>query len=205
MFGKKDSKKFIKIFFATDIHGSDICFRKFLNAASYYKVDALVLGGDLTGKMIVPIVERPDGKFETSFLGNVTTVDNAEGAKQLEEKIRNTGFYPYITNSNEMKELQSDKKKIDELFQNVMLETLGKWVKFAEEILKPQGKKIYITGGNDDPFSIEPILNKSNYAVNPEGKIVDIGEFQMISSGYSNMTPWKCPRDIEDTVLGEKI
>ena len=205
MFGKKDSKKFVKIFFATDIHGSDICFRKFLNAAAYYKVDALVLGGDLTGKMIVPIVEKSDGKFETNFLGNAITVDNSDGAKKLEEKIRNTGFYPYMTNSSEMKELQSDKSKVDDLFQKVMLETLERWLGFAEEILKHQGKKIYITGGNDDPFSIEPVLNKSNYVVNPEGKIVDIDEFQMISSGYSNMTPWKCPRDVEDTVLSEKI
>jgi len=202
----KEQKKFKKIFFATDIHGSEVCFRKFLSAGSYYKVDTLVLGGDITGKMIVPIVERSDGKFESNFLGGMVTTDSRDEAKKLEEKIRNSGFYPYVTNSAEMKELQSDKSKVDGLFQKVMLETLERWLQLAEEVLKPQNKTIYITGGNDDPFSIEPVLNKSNFVTNPEGRIVTIdGEYQMISSGYSNMTPWKCPRDVEDDVLNEKI
>ena len=46
----------MKIFFATDIHGSEVCWRKFLNAAAFYKADLVVLGGDVTGKAMVPIV-----------------------------------------------------------------------------------------------------------------------------------------------------
>ena len=46
----------MKMFFATDIHGSEICWRKFLNAAAFYKADLVVLGGDVTGKVMVPII-----------------------------------------------------------------------------------------------------------------------------------------------------
>jgi Icc-related predicted phosphoesterase len=31
-----------KIFFATDIHGSDVCLRKFLNAGRFYGVDQIL-------------------------------------------------------------------------------------------------------------------------------------------------------------------
>ncbi|MCL6544390.1 MAG: nickel-dependent hydrogenase large subunit, partial [Bryobacteraceae bacterium] len=51
--GPDDMKR---IFFSTDIHGSDVCFRKFLSCAKHLQADALILGGDLTGKMVVPIV-----------------------------------------------------------------------------------------------------------------------------------------------------
>ena len=30
-----------KLFFATDIHGSDICWSKFLNAGKFYEADVL--------------------------------------------------------------------------------------------------------------------------------------------------------------------
>ena len=46
-----------RLFFATDIHGSETCFLKFLNTPKFYKADVLILGGDLTGKMVIPIVE----------------------------------------------------------------------------------------------------------------------------------------------------
>jgi Icc-related predicted phosphoesterase len=52
-----------RIFFTSDVHGSDVCFLKFVNAAKFYQANILILGGDMTGKMIVPIVEQGDGSF----------------------------------------------------------------------------------------------------------------------------------------------
>ena len=37
----------VTLFFATDLHGSEVCFRKFVNAARFYNADVLVLGGDI--------------------------------------------------------------------------------------------------------------------------------------------------------------
>ena len=40
----------MRMFFATDIHGSEVCWKKFLNSGAHYKADVVVLGGDMTGK-----------------------------------------------------------------------------------------------------------------------------------------------------------
>jgi len=58
-----------RIFFATDIHGSERAFRKFTNAGKFYGVDALILGGDLTGKMVVPIIRQP-GVWKVTMQGS---------------------------------------------------------------------------------------------------------------------------------------
>ena len=51
-----------KVFFATDIHGSETCWRKFLNSGKHYEAKVMILGGDMTGKALVPIVEEGPGR-----------------------------------------------------------------------------------------------------------------------------------------------
>ena len=53
----------MRIYFATDIHGSEVCWRKFLNAGRFYNVDTLILGGDVSGKAVVPVVAQPGGGY----------------------------------------------------------------------------------------------------------------------------------------------
>ena len=48
----------LTIFYVADIHGSDVCFRKWLNAGRFYGADVLVIGGDLTGKVLLPDLPR---------------------------------------------------------------------------------------------------------------------------------------------------
>ena len=57
-----------RIFYVADIHGSDRCFRKLLNAAKFYDAQVLMIGGDLTGKMVVAFVENPDGTYRSDWL-----------------------------------------------------------------------------------------------------------------------------------------
>ena len=47
-------RRALRIFFATDVHGSERCFRKFLAAATVYEAEVLLLGGDVAGKGLVP-------------------------------------------------------------------------------------------------------------------------------------------------------
>ena len=51
----------MRLYFATDVHGSEVCWRKFLNAGAFHKADVLIMGGDMTGKAMVPIVATSDG------------------------------------------------------------------------------------------------------------------------------------------------
>jgi Icc-related predicted phosphoesterase len=87
-----------------------------------------------------------------------------------------------------------------------MCDSVSSWIKLAEERLKSSGTKCYISPGNDDTLAIDPIIQSSSYVECPEGKVVMIDDqHEMISCGYSNMTPWNCPRDISEEELGEKI
>lgn len=209
MFQRKASaKKSLKLFFATDIHGSEICFLKFVNAGKFYGADVLVLGGDLTGKMIVPLVETGDGTFACEFLGKNMTLTSEQEVSEMEKNIRFTGFYPYRTNPREMEEISSDKKELDSLFTKLMTESVERWVSLAEERLKDTGIKMYVTGGNDDRFEIDDLLRRSasGHVIDPESDVVDIdGIHEMLSSGWSNPTPWKSPRECSEEELERRL
>src|SRR5256886_16119664 len=81
-----------KIFFATDLHGSEVCWKKFLNAARFYDADVLICGGDMTGKAIVPIVSE-NGHFSVTLGGEHHTV-GAEHVSEVVANIRRTSSYP---------------------------------------------------------------------------------------------------------------
>ena len=196
----------IRLFFASDVHGSEICFRKFVNAGKFYKADVAVLGGDLTGKMIVPIVEQSDGTYKANYMGADHVMKNLEEVERMEETIRLSGFYPYRTSLEEFEELSAQPARLGDLFTHLMVDTVERWVRIAEENLKHTDIKCFIMPGNDDQFEIDSVINESDYVVNPEGKAVSLGgPYEMISTGYVNVTPWNAPRDISEEELAKKI
>ena len=193
-----------RIFFTSDVHGSEVCFMKFLNAAKFYRAQVLVLGGDITGKMIVPIVEQSDGTYLTDFLGSQRIVKNIQERERLEKSIRNTGYYPYVTSKSRMESLTSDKKLVDELFSQVMLEGVRRWVSIAEERLKESRVRCYISPGNDDRFEIDNALRSSPVVLCPEDDLVWLDEcHEMITSGWTNPSPWHTARETTEERLTE--
>lgn len=194
-----------RIFYTTDIHGSEKVFRKFVSAGKFYNANVIICGGDITGKMIIPIIERSDGKFKANFLGQ-DLVLKRDDVRELEKNVRYAGYYPYITNEDEMAKLSANQEKIDELFAKLMVETLERWLRLAEEYLKGTGIKCFVTPGNDDRFDIDRVFDRFDYVVNPEGKVVYVdNHHEMISTGHANITPWKCPRDIPEGDLEKRI
>jgi len=195
-----------KIFFTSDIHGSERVFMKFVNSGKFYEANVLVLGGDLTGKVVVPIVEQGGEAYSARFLGQDMILSTKEELENLMKKIRYTGYYPLVTSSRNAEELSADKKKLDAVFSQLMVERLKSWIKIAEERLGSSGIKCYVMPGNDDRPEIAEALEGSSAVVNPEGKVVKIDPLhEMISLGFSNVTPWSAPRDIADQELGQKI
>ena len=59
------------------IHGSEVCFRKFLAAAKVYQADVIILGGDFAGKASVPVLTQ-DGMLRARVGGEDVTVPEAE-------------------------------------------------------------------------------------------------------------------------------
>jgi Icc-related predicted phosphoesterase len=198
--------KLTKIFFATDIHGSEACFLKFANAGKFYNVDALIMGGDITGKVIVPICRKNNGVYETEFMGSFVKVADEKALSELVKRVRSIGFYPYVTDEDEVAELRDNPRKLDELFSRMMRDTLARWMKEAETRLEGTQVSCFISPGNDDLLGIEDILSSSKRIRCPEGETVHVTEdIEMISTGFANLTPWACPRDISEEELRAKI
>jgi Icc-related predicted phosphoesterase len=194
-----------KLFFATDIHGSDTCMRKFLNAARFYGCDVVVMGGDITGKMIVPIVADSAGTFRARLFGTDEVVD-ADGLAALRKRITDAGYYPYDTEPDEMAELAAEPERVELLFTRVMRETLLRWLALAEERLAGTDTVCLLAPGNDDPPFVDDVLHSSARVINPEGGLVELpGGFTLVSVGYANPTPWDSPRELPEDQLEARI
>ena len=178
---------------------------KFIKAAEFYKADILVLGGDITGKQIIGIEKRPDAYYSYLF-GQEWTAHTPVELDEMESLIRSNGFYPCVVSPDEMKELESDPAKVDALFSKVMTETVERWIHLAEKRFRGTSIKCYISPGNDDHFALDKILSSSDVVIFPEGHVVDLdGVHTMVSCGYANMTPWHCPRDVEEDELRVRL
>src|SRR6266852_3366739 len=177
LFGKKQSGKLLRIFFATDLHGSQHAFRKFINAAKFYEANVLIMGGDVLGKSIIPVVKYRPGRYRATVQGETEEVqtdplalDNLfhELARQrlsdwvdfAESRLKGTGVKCYITGGNDD----------------------------YEDTLLPLQRK--------DLQSV----------VGCEGKEVSISDqHTMISLGLSVPTPWKTPRETDEETLASVI
>ena len=195
------------IFFATDIHGSERCFMKFINAARFYQANVLILGGDITGKAMVPIVQQPGGaSYRANFLGQTASLESEEAVAAFERQVRHAGAYPFRTTAEEVAAMESDRGLVDRLFTRLMVESVQHWCDIAEERLRGTGVRCFIDAGNDDEREIVEVLKQSSYVEMPEGRVVMIDdEHEMVSSGFANITPWHAPRDIPDEELGGLI
>lgn len=196
---------FTRLFYATDVHGSEKAYLKFLNAANFYKAQILVLGGDITGKVIVPLIKGPSG-YSAKFRGVDREAKDESQAQELEKEIRLSGYYPYRTDPDEMRQLQTDEVRVHSIFVQLMLETLQRWVQLAGERLRSSGVKMYMTGGNDDIPEIKAIIRGSDYLIDPEERVVEIdSKHEMISLGWSNPTPWNTPRECSEEEIWRKV
>ena len=194
-----------RVFFITDVHASEKCFRKFLNAAKVYGADSLILGGDITGKVLVPVVERPDGAYDVRLFGKDRIVKK-EGLQQARKELQDAGQYSFVTTPAGLEEIHNDKAKEERVFNEAIVSTLRSWVQLAQERLKGTGVTCYISPGNDDKFEVDQVLVDSGAVVNPENRVVELGPgYEMITLGYANTTPWHSPREVSDEKLGEMI
>ena len=195
-----------RVYFITDVHGSTRCFKKFLNAAKFYSADVLILGGDITGKVMVPIVERTDGGYDCTFQGEEMRLKNRKEVDEMVAKAADSGSYCTVVSKNEFEELSSDPSKVTGLFNRLMVGRVKDWIGLAEERLGKTQVKCFISPGNDDIFQIDPVLSSSSYVVNPEEKVIDIdAHHEMITLGTTNHTPWHSPREVDEADLQKKI
>ncbi|MFH0915385.1 MAG: metallophosphoesterase [bacterium] len=195
-----------RVFFTTDTHGSMVCFRKFINAGKFYDAQVIILGGDITGKKVIPFVRQPDGSFKVNHLDREHVVKPGEQFEAFKRNIVDMGYYPYMTDPEELERLAGDTAAQEAIFRDLMTERIRESLQFAAERLEGTNIRCYVQPGNDDEFEIDALFDGSDNVVNPEGKVIQIdGHYTMISTGYGNITPWRCPRDVPEEQLEAMI
>ncbi|MGZ3616427.1 MAG: metallophosphoesterase family protein [Ktedonobacteraceae bacterium] len=195
----------MRLYFTTDIHGSDICFRKFINSAKFYKAEVLILGGDITGKLIMPIIPAGSDNYTFTWHGEEHCISRTE-LSNATKQLRDAGYYPAILTPEEVKLLQTDQSHVEELFVKLACESINRWMDLAEDRLQGTGIECYISPGNDDPLAIDAILNRGGLVINPEERVVTLrGEWEMISMGTTNITPWNSPRELPEDQLESRL
>jgi Icc-related predicted phosphoesterase len=197
-----------RLFYATDIHGSEITFRKFLNAARFYEVDALVYGGDLMGKLLVPIVRDTGDTWRASLQGKQHHLTSPEELDAFKSRLDTLGFYPYECDPDEYRTYEGDQGAIDALFDRLAKERLAKWVSLAEERLAGSDLRCYLCGGNDDTDEVLSALEEmpQDRVVACEERVVPLDdEHVMATVGYSTPTPWNTPRERSEEDIADSI
>jgi Icc-related predicted phosphoesterase len=195
----------MRLFFATDIHGSETCWRKFLNSGKHYGADVIVLGGDMTGKALVPIVREEGDRWHATLLEQVHALEGEEQVADFEQAVRRRGYYPFRTTPDELREYEDDADRADRFFHEQMLATVERWMALADERLADSGLRCFVCPGNDDQFDIDAVIGHSKHVELAEGRVVEIDGFQMASTGWSNVTPWKTYREEDEPELGRRI
>jgi len=194
-----------RVYFATDVHGSSKCFRKFLNAGPVYGADVMVLGGDVAGKAIQSIVRGADGRFHCSFIGTSYAVEAGAELEALEKLIADHGYYPYRAEPGEL-EAREAAGTLDDLFLELMRARLTEWLTLADERLRPLNKRVMFMLGNDDPPPLARLLDSAPWGEHDEGKVVWLDdEHEMISWGFSNITPWKSYREQSEPAMAASL
>ena len=197
-----------RLFYAADIHGSEPTYRKFLNAAKFYEVDALIFGGDLMGKLLIPIVADAGGTWRARLQGQDHHITSGEGMKEFKRTLQTLGFYWQEMEPEEYGTYVGNQDRIDGLFDVLAKERLAEWVELAEERLTGTHVRIFLCGGNDDTEQVLTALDEVPHdrVVNAENRAVPVDdEHVVVTVGYSTPTPWETPREKTESEIAEVI
>ena len=195
------------LFFATDLHGSEVCWRKFVAAAAFYDADVLVLGGDFTGKLVVPVLSQGNGRYVARFMSK----DHELAADDLPvffRRVADSGFYPIEMEPDRFAEISASPALVDDLFRELMIERLVAWINHAHDRLAGTDVRIYTAPANDDPYYIDDVIAEHGGGrfLNVENQVVEVAPgHEMISTGYTNRTPWDTPREFDEDVIEAHI
>jgi Icc-related predicted phosphoesterase len=198
--------KMTRILYGSDFHGSEAVFRKFLASGMQYKVNALIVGGDVTGKAMVPVIHQGGGRYQAHLFGEDKTAASPDELERLKKAISNVGFYPIVLEKDEAAELEGDPAKMGARFEQEMCNRVRDWMKLAEEKLVPQNITLYFMAGNDDLYSIDKVVDEFQHVRNPDMKHFEMdGGYEVVGLSNANLTPWLCARDVEEQELTRKL
>jgi Icc-related predicted phosphoesterase len=199
------SRERLRIYYASDVHGSGVCWRKFINAGAHYSADALIMGGDLTGKGVILVIRNRDGVYSAHILGESRLAESDAELQELEDAIRTNGMYPCRVDSWEAEALRTDRSAVESLFEREITRELSEWIVFAEQRLKDSPITAYVIPGNDDPWFVDGVFDSAEHVILCDERIVRIQNHEVLSFGSSNTTPWHTPRELSEEEIYRRL
>ena len=192
-----------RIIFSSDFHGSDVVWRKFLNSASMFKANVLLMGGDMTSKVMVPIVGESEGGYTANFLGKQLKISE-EGLPDLKKQIRQHCYLPYVCSKAEVEKLSHYQDYVEKVFEDLEVEMVREWLALIPK--KAPDARVIIHPGNDDKFVLDDVLKNSSNVIFAEESVVHLDDIHEAACvGWSNPTPWHSPRECTEEQLLEKL
>jgi uncharacterized protein len=195
----------VRIVFASDFHGNEQVWRKFLNSAKVMKANWLIMGGDLTGKILTPIVRQPDGNYKADFLDKARVIE-ASKLEDFRREVKDNCYIPYVCDQSQFEVLkQASQDEIEKIFANLECQTLKEWLDLIPKRV-PEGTNVLIHPGNDDKFELDEVIKASPYCKFAEEQAVRLDdEHEAACLGWSNPTPWNSPRECSEDELMVKL
>lgn len=195
----------LRLYYASDIHGSETLWRKFLAAARVYQARVLVMGGDVTGKAVVPLLRAGDG-YEFELFGRAQRVSGEQQIAEVERRIGANGMYPHRLDEQELARVQAmDESERERWFAEVMLATFQRWMELADQRLDGVDASCFVMPGNDDPPGVAETIEAATRVQACDERIVRFHDHEMISLGYSNRTPFHSPRELDEDELYARV
>ena len=197
-----------RFLFSTDFHGSETVWRKFLNAAKYFDLDALILSGDMTGKLMIPIIKRSDGLYDASLQGERHELTEEE-IPDFSKKCRMITYLPYVTTPEEVETISADEAYREELFERLEQDVIRTWLSLIPDRV-PRKCKVILSPGNDDKLSVDDVIREQVGSVRNlvfgEEEVVKLDrEHEVLCFGWSNITPFNSPRECDEDELDERL
>jgi Icc-related predicted phosphoesterase len=120
----------------------------------------------------------------------------------MQKRVRSRGYYPYLTNPDEIAEIEKDSGRVSKIFSEEVLKVIQQWMDLADKKLDGTGMKVYCCPGNDDMDEVDEIVRSSRHVILAEGQVTTLESgHEMIASGWSNRTPWDTHREEDEDQL----
>jgi Icc-related predicted phosphoesterase len=195
----------LRLYYASDIHGTEVLWRKFLQAAPIYDARVLVMGGDVTGKVVVPLVSDGEG-WVAELFGHTERAGTPEELEALANRIRANGMYPHPMDASEVARVAAlSEQAREQWFAEVMLETFSRWLDLASERLEDSPVRVFLMPGNDDPPAVDEAIEAAARVEACDRRVVEFDGYTMVSLGYSNRTPFDSPRELDEDELYAQV
>lgn len=188
----------MRFFYATDIHGSEICFKKFLRAATFYKAEMLLLGGDYTSKQLTFIVALGH-RWEVEIRGKLNILETRSELADFRSALLNQGVLTSVVSQDEFQELNRSETLKASLYEKEMRIALSRWRELAEASRKKYGgQQILTIPGNDDPQFSDEYLGSGPFCSLHRRSLALDSAVRIVGVGGSNPTPWKTFREFSE-------